>query len=116
METRRLGQGVPGGRGKIRGADVEAPRGLYVVADRDAEPDVAREPAARHARPGGRIDRRSQQTGPAHGPLLFRRIRLDVCARADHGLETGEDGGAPDGGLWEVCGRADARVDRQISP
>src|SRR5208337_4562809 len=99
MESGRLGQGVPGGWGKVCGADVEAPRGLYAVAQRNAEPGFTRKAAARHARPGGRTDGRGEQTGTAHGPLLFRRIRLDVRARADHGLETGEDGGAADGGV-----------------
>ena len=73
-----LGKDLPRCRRQIRRPYHQASRWLHALAKFHAESDAARRQTACHSGPRRRPDHRCPQRGLAHGPLLLRRLRLDV--------------------------------------
>ena len=84
-QPRCAGRLVPGGRGPLRGADEQAPRGLRALAFVGAAPRQGCLP--RRARPGGRPERGRARPADADGAVLLGRVRLALQRRgADPGV------------------------------
>src|SRR5208337_1448675 len=114
MGSRRLGEGNQGGGSKVRCSDEQAPRRIHALAERYAESRASRGSPARFARSGGRADDGGPQTELAHGALLFRGLRLDLCARTDTGFRGLRESETGERGVRNVCGRSRARTDQTL--